>query len=268
MKYIFILIISLIANCTYSQKTSDTDSLKKYSYNIVGLTYHNGHTSIYQGTGFFIKKGYDNLFVTARHNLLQCDSQNTKELSAPKEMRVLLTDISGEFTGEYLELYLNKLYDTGRCVLPHIDTDVIVYNIRNPKKYVLYTINNLIYPKLLGKKWYVNVFRFPAKEIEVKDHVLVEKTASQLYFKKYKFLEYDTYKSPTGLTLIDSLNYMIKSRKVPLDSLGGYSGSPVFIKDKKDKKWKLLGLAIAVFDGNKLVVTKQKLILQKIKDFK
>lgn len=148
MKYICALIVCLIANYTYSQNLSDTDSLKKYSYFVMGV-YKTGRSTI-QGTGCFVIKNEDTYFVTALHVLLQCDSLIKKELDAPSLMNIILMNEYGEFNYQFIYLDISKLRDTGICPLPHTSIDVIAFKIHNINNYKLFYINHfnsLIYPK-------------------------------------------------------------------------------------------------------------------------
>lgn len=61
---------------------------------------------------------------------------------------------------------------------------------------------------------------------------------------------------------------MVRHKDISYPDDGGYSGSPVFVKDKSNKKWVFLGTAIAVFDGHKLVVTKSQIVNEKISEAK
>ena len=72
------------------------------------------------------------------------------------------------------------------------------------------------------------------------------KPASKIISSAYKF---DTNVSLTdniGNTYIDSLNYYITLKDYVVDStLEGFSGAPVFARNKDSNKWSLLGIMTA-----------------------
>lgn len=52
---------------------------------------------------------------------------------------------------------------------------------------------------------------------------------------------------------IDPFNYYVYTKSITIDStLSGYSGSPIFLKDSKSKKWKMIGTFCAHTDTTNL----------------
>lgn len=140
---------------------------------------------------------------------------------------------------------------------------------------------------------YVTEFRntnalFPFKFNSIENYILTESSLKgDVQINGYS--SYDEYIKPKTLffpygTLeissiainkykTDSLNYYIKSRTVKIDGNSkGYSGAPVFIKNIKSGKWRLLGMCLGSEtkvnnNETRLVVCKIQYILSELDNF-
>jgi hypothetical protein len=131
VSYLFILgIIPLLTCCKtnppfHSARAAQYDSLKKYSYLLIGLPtkdlVHNGTRDV--STGFFIRDLNDRLFlVSAYHVLTGCDPLNSRILDVRDDsLQVWYMDTLNRYKFEQFTL---TAYHNKRCndSIPDVDT--------------------------------------------------------------------------------------------------------------------------------------------------
>lgn len=212
-----------------------TDYLKKYSYYIgaEAITAINDGVvtvSSFNGTGFFIRKKDELYLVTARHIAVPCKNGKINFLI---KMFVYLHDNNGLPTEKIfinIEQFLNL-----RCTVQNKDTDAIVIKVSNPLS--VYSVEDFILD--IPKKYKeVEIWGYPKNN---KDTSAEQRTISNtlLTRSKYSFVSI----LDTNTNKVDLVNSFLVSKVVIFDSSRtGYSGSPVFIKNTKTKKWVLVGL--------------------------
>ena len=67
-----------------------------------------------------------------------------------------------------------------------------------------------------------------------------------------------------GKWVQDTINFAIRPFNKSLDSLSGYSGSPVFLKNNYSNEWVFIGIFSAVMDDKYLLVVKPKYVIREL----
>ena len=249
MKFKILILLILNNYLCFSQTLYDSDSLKKYSYYIVGVsdskdTMDKNSKHVYQGTGVFIAHDTDTYFITARHVLTGLSHKCVRNENYPDYMTIKLMGEDGEFNKNELRISLIKIKDTSKCP-SFTEPDLIKYKIKNPKKYPIYCINKFIPIKLPLKK--------EAREISIFGF-LINKNYAGTSFKLVSATQmsftpiYEFYNNFATDVLehfgeVDYTHYKLIANEMPsVESSPGISGSPVFIKNTFTQEWIFLGL--------------------------
>lgn len=267
MKYSLPIYLILIFGCFSAQQNKKSnnkeDALKKYSYYIgfeIVKFYSGGSATVTtgNGTGFFIRDKEELYLVTARHNVVPCENYEKLFL---KNIFVWLQDKSGSPT-ERILIEPMQFFDL-QCIQQKNDTDAIV--IKVSKSLTVYSIESFI-SKIPTEYEEVKIWGYPENKNDTSnrpDYTLISNT--YLPPNRYSF----EIICDTTTNKIDSVNFFLVSKTATIDnSRHGYSGSPVFIKNKKTKKWVFIGLNWGHGDfggGDKyLALVRSSLILSKI----
>lgn len=223
MKFYLLLIALAINYCCYSQ--ADIDSLKKYSYSIVGL-FKKGSV---EGSCFFIKTNKGLYLITAKHCLTKCYG-----VTEPPDTMYINID-----SFNYLTLPTKKLKSSVKC-----DNDLMVCSIDTSiHKYINYLrLEDLL--ELNKGTIQLALIGYPSNSYSV-DYVSMTKDTRNpicqslvLNDKSFK-IDYDTshyyYKSSKSAVRIQFYNFHFIYK-----DLEGYSGGPVYIQNSNNK-WFLIG---------------------------
>lgn len=235
MKKIFILVgltISLNSFCQDNQ-----DSLAKYSYSIVGFTLPKGGAF---GSGFFIKNKNSLYLVTAKHVLTGCGNYGVELDNMPKSMNVFIKGPPLQAFNINTEIIKKDI----PCKESFYDSDFIVTIISNQFSNYVNSVEKLISPPYKNVKQ-VSIFGYP-EYIYGKGndkYYFINPISMNLHKKIYGFyVKEDSLKNINNASCFFEVDKFMED----YDSLGGFSGSPIFVQDDTSKKWRILG----VFTGS------------------
>lgn len=268
-----LIIAAIIPLCVSCQNVDNrhAEELKKYTYYIVGFRHESSVKYFRNGSGYFIKDNNQLFFVTAQHVLNGCEFVDTckpiVKTPYPDTMQIYLTT-EGKFNGRKITIDIRKIKDTSVCASIPYTPDLIAYKIDDPIPDTVYTINDFLPFTLPKKKSEIDIYGFPYLANIDKEGYYMESPASHLSFNKYEFYNYYPYKinaCNVSKTIIDSMNYVVKTTNISYDSLRGYSGSPVFIRNRKNNKWAFIGTFVAKVEYDKYAITKPEYTLNILK---
>ena len=223
-------------------RSSTFDFLRTYSYEIFGSKrIAQNHFIPTGGTGFFFRKNSRLFFITAKHVFTGCPDDSTKVKDFPDTLAVLIHG-KENILEDTIQIDISKFYDSLPCNLLKYEPDFIVWEVKNNKPKVTSTIEGFILPPFRKASDLV-IFGFPGKEAIINEE-FHPVNASLIH------LDLNNKRITTNMKLtkenrIDSLNYWVYTDE-PLYDLGGYSGSPVFIKDASSDRWQIIGLLASV----------------------
>jgi len=245
----FILIscfqVTLGQECTDSLDKYGYDSLRKYSYLIVGII--NDHSASI-GTGFFIKSDTNVYLISAGHVLTGWDAMKEEwDKNYPDEFFMKLTE---KTTGEDIlcsidvKAYKKKLVPFSVWNKP----DIFIYKLKNPSLYIINSIEALIVDTV-------------GNYLDEINRVFGYGFASYTHFSDFRSLlhltptlinasttmEYGAMPNVRENNLPDSMHFTIAPVSPSENNLGkGASGTPVFIYSEKLSRFIFGGVVIAV----------------------
>lgn len=255
---IFLLVIIGFINCNnspsntqktdYSITTLDTiqnynhDSLKKYSYELIGFKILPNGTQPENGTCFFIRKKERLFLVTAKHVISGCKNGAVSP-NHPDTMYVIIKDTKTE-KDNWILLDLIAINKGGiTCLSASEEPDVQVIEI-DTKKFssdvVINSVEDFIKerPDSAGD---VEIHGFPSKSHKKNGSFFIPPPTS-LYLSISDIIIADRA-TFTETGKVDSLNYRIIFKTLPSNTeYFGYSGSPVFFTDLKTGEKILQGI--------------------------
>ena len=246
MKFILSLTI-LILICSKIHSQDSVDNFKKYTYDIEGYNYDGGSFPIYaQGSGFFIRYNSKILFVTAKHVLGGYDDSCRRVKNAPYIMNIALHNEKGAINFQSIQINTEKFQDTVNCFGFRESPDLAFFTIENPENKTIYSIEHFL-PFDIPKNFdSLQIIGFPT--VEERDSVTGKhllKPASLLLITRYSLFQNSRYHAMDGIKT-DSINYVVETKDIVINrKLKGYSGSPVFIKDKTLNRYFFSGIFIA-----------------------
>jgi hypothetical protein len=210
-------------------------------------------------TVFFLRQN-DRLFlVTAKHVLSGC-IDTTKNKNVPSILYISVLDSSN---GEKLiKIDVSIIKDTASCLPLWEDADIICVEMTGQSKLDLISVNSCegLKSEKLYNPSHLTFYGFPGR-------VTVRENNTIIYPGVSKFdLPIDTNIATTTINkfFIDSINYWVNLNKVYEERyFAGYSGSPVFIKNRKSGKWNLIGVLVS--DASPQVRKHQSIQICKIK---
>lgn len=276
MKILLLVLAIYMFGCVNSDSRSIssnkhllTDTLKKYSYWIEGQRPINKDQYItFAGSGYFVRENGRIFFVTGQHVLNGCHSSKDtcqppiKDQLAPDSMRIHL-QYQGEMNFKTLTIDVRKVKANYECVVPPLAADVIAYEVDNTVEDTIYSIEKFLPQSLPKEQGIVGMYGFPSyanytgSEFHIVNATYLS-TDSCVIYNYYKFL------GCGGAWQIDSVNYVCKTFKMRTDNLDGFSGSPVFVEDLKNKRWVFAGTFTTVIDDQKLLFAKPEHTLEAI----
>lgn len=250
-----ILITILFLFIGFFSVGQSADSLKKYTYYIAAQQPINDTiNSALQGTGFFVRDNGRLFLVTAKHVLTGCQNKlndtctpPTKPQYYPDFANVYLTK-DGTPTSKSIFLDIRIIKDTANCASQGLNPDIIVCEVQNNTGDTIYSIEKFLNNKIPKKKGDISIYGFPSKTIPQLYGFIALASVSHLPITNYKLVNNYSFIGCKKIRYTDSINYVV----IPKDSIDynlyGYSGSPVFIFDKKQKKWNFIGVFTATAD--------------------
>ncbi|CAN5742772.1 hypothetical protein BH11BAC4_BH11BAC4_26790 [soil metagenome] len=270
MKFTVIVII-LIFGSLRSFAQNDYDSLRKYSYYIVG-TYNNWDsgnlvsTGRITGTGYFYRQDSNLFFITAKHVLTGTDELCRKMIPANDSglMTISLVNDAGIMQPGFLSLNAKMIRDTSACNFLQNSPDIISYEIYNPENYKIYSVEHFFPSYLPTERGKIITFGY-RDSLDKSENSYISRESIPLLTNYYGL--YTNYKFYRGNENgVDSINYLVEPRDALFSMLEiqGHSGSPAFIKDVKRNRFVFLGTLVGMSYVNKNLSIVKPPILKKI----
>ncbi len=227
MRVAITFVLPLICISVFSQVNKlPADSLAKYSYPITGV-----YPIFGGGTGFFIKRNNHLYLVTAKHVINGCDGTGKKnELYADILLIGNKEDQRHSFTID--NRVLRKVLPCGGLdmYVKRIDSTFIPY-YNSVEKFIIPEIEYFRTVEIFGypmNTYDTGYIRIPNRKIHLS---IPEQTFDFAYV-------YDsTWKVDNNLRKI--------TYPKSVEVIGGFSGSPVFLQDKKTNEWRVIGIVSA-----------------------
>ena len=234
--FFILLVLLLLFNKSFSQKQNDFDSLRKYSYSLIGFSNEGLQMHPHGGTCFFVRKKSKIFLVTAKHVVNGCEG-TYKNSYYPKMLTLAILD-SNETPKAFIQVDISKIIDTTSC--PDSTADIIAFETIDSNTSKLYSVENFILPPFENTD-NIDMYGFPSETlIDSERHFRVPK-ASHIHIRK-KNTVFTTFTYPNTKKL-DSTCLGIVSPDLKADTmyLHGYSGAPVFIKKYNSNKIRICG---------------------------
>ena len=240
MKFIFALLSIIILSCnvnrtdfTITQNALPVDSLKKYSYSIIGIDPASNGQNAAAGSCFFFRKDNTLYLVTARHVLKDCVGERKKESML---FFIMIEDSTGLPTDGF-RINAHQFQDARLCDSFGKTPDVIAVKV--PEKKTINSVEKFIEIEFKEVKR-IDIFGFPTKENLKYEGSVVYAKASHIHMdgKQVSFFKFED--SITKNFIDDEL--LIKTSQVVINpTLKGFSGSPMFIQSESGQ-WRLGGI--------------------------
>lgn len=236
-----ILLFIFLPFAVASQSNKDLDSLKQYSYRTFGYYERPAENGKDTGTGscggtvFFVKK-YEHIFlITAKHVLTGCEDEGKPKLFCDRLF--IITNKTGRPELSYID---TKQYrDTSACGIPDSIPDFAVIDVTDAVPKDIKCVNDFILPrfKVLRNAYIIG---YPSTSItEPFKLKQIPASSFELIDGGYSFFRYEGNNkkvSPPHMFWVDA-----KKSEFP-DSLFGYSGSPLFVRDALTNNWRIGGI--------------------------
>jgi hypothetical protein len=249
VSYLFILgIVPLFLSCKTnppfdSARAAQYDSLKKYSYLLVGLP---GKNTILSGpidvsTGFFIRDTHNRLFlVSAYHVLTGCDPLNSRMLDVRDDsLQVWYMDTLNGYKSEQFAL---TAYQNKRCndSIPDVDTMDVTGHFKDGR---IFSIERMMPQNMpqddIAKGDSVICYGYPKKKIPFKP---VDKAADPSHKIRKVFGYRGEFKDKGDSLIYIGIHPALKK---------GFSGAPLF-RIKAGSAIEFAGIQSSVAIGNKV----------------
>ncbi len=220
------------------------------------------------GSGYFVRDRNKLFFITAHHVLAGCrSSRDTCKLPVkasiyPDTMNIYL-NFQGNMNFRYIRIDVKHI-KMEKCLSPPMEADIVACEVINTNNDTIYSVENFLATTLPKKKGVISIYGFPDYANRIAGG-FQQVNATHFVVDSFLLYNYYSFKGCDGMMWVDSVDYVLKTYKKRTDNLGGFSGSPVFIEDKKKKKWVFMGTATMVIDDQKLVFTKPEHTLRAIK---
>lgn len=231
-----LLIIQFSCQSTFPNKLNEgkkvpTDTLSKYSYDLFTYLATNNGVLPTAGTGFFIRANNKIFLITANHVLCGCDDNLKKMSPYPNLWNILNLDVTDN--GKLISLNTKYFRDTCTCLAISKKSDIAIHEMDS--KYYNYPLNSI--EEFISPRYHeydsFAVFGFPGT-----GYSRHPSGFGYMPPEKITFTAYDS------TSLMDDFNYYFNIPNI--DSIKrGHSGSPVFIRNKKNKKWRICGVVVA-----------------------
>jgi hypothetical protein len=230
VKFLFIIPLLFINHVSNSQ-TITTDSLKKFSYFIFGITSQN---SIAQGTASFIKYNDEIYLLTAAHVLDGWDyASNTSKGNYPDTFYVRVFT-KNNMKPEFIPILTKDIKEKSEKKYFFEKADLLILKIQIPDNCVVNTLEGFIDWANIptDEPRDVLVFGYPVDNMDndfghYMNNINSQEatgTIKQKYSTPVRFFENNA---------VDTINYVAFYKSGKVDH--GYSGSPTFFLYKSDK---------------------------------
>lgn len=227
LKWIIIFLNLFVFITSFGQDTIQSQSLKKYSYTIMGVSKKSVSDF---GTCFFITFKNDLYLVTAKHTLYTCDTIALKEYP---EFQQAIVFIPEPF--KVVQLEIPQISDT--CLGFERDPDVFVMKVDASLFKNVFTVDQFLLPPFekLGE---LNIF---GQGMKIDSQFVGFDSQHHINIPRNSFEIYSSHGLSNGG--IDSMHYLIELDNLKVGNwLKGFSGSPVFLQDWVSKKWRVCGM--------------------------
>jgi len=248
---LILLIIALLLIISFASsyennsqlKAYDSDSLRKYSYRIVGDFSSEGT----MGTVFFYKKGTNLYLITANHVLCGCAYINNV-LIKDSVYPVIFTSMRRESDSStfFFLLKTQRIRDTCECSDLFGRLDIIVVPVPDDEAKRIwdkvYSIEGFEVSDIVNGGM-IEIVGYPGDSNFLNGRRNIRPLSGILSWSKE---QYET-------KFADPVNYVFQSRNysIPNDTLlKGYSGSPVFFMDNNSDHWKIAGVFSGTINEN------------------
>lgn len=271
MKFIFLFLLVIFSfKSSKAQPRVFQDSLAQFSYLLFGSTVLNKGTQPTkvhgrQGTGFFIKKNERIYFVTAKHTVTNRLSKYQLRSEFPAHY-----NIYSHYSDRFNFIPLPAVWRSDSTAEGLNSTDVFIRDITGQLKD--FPVKPITLPKnnptgsLDSQNTYdeIHLFGFPEKMNRIENGII--QIAPPYLFSTKNFIIGINFINQIGNEKgIDSLRYEIQIKDSKVSSaFGGFSGSPVFIRDSHGK-WVFLGILVAINQiRNSIYVVKRDRVIKEI----
>jgi hypothetical protein len=227
--FIFFVHFAIFGN---AQKLSfPSDSLSKYSYTIFGQI---GKTpQLDMGTCSFYEKSGNLFLITAKHVVYSCDSLTKKQI--PK-FEIASVFIPTDF--QLLQFKVPALGDS--CIVDYKDPDLFVFKVENKWIGKVNTIGQFIIPPLKG----FGKLTIFGQGMKGDSSYLRFDQQHKIELKQNSFKFYSNPPVPDS-NYVDTVHHFVETKEITVGNwMKGFSGSPVFLQDKKSNKWRFCGVFV------------------------
>lgn len=258
MKYLLSFIASILMFNTIS--FTQPDSLRKYSYHIYGVRVDSTVIQEAGGSGYFVRNNNKIFFVTANHVITGCEAKDTcqpsqKPKTFPSEMNIFLTNFDGTLSFKPIPVSVGYLQVILPCTDAGLLPDIASYELRSTPKETIYSIENFLDTPLPTDIGEISIYGYPSSATYT-PYGKVLASSTNLLLNDFSFFEFYNYKACGGVMAIDSINYIVKPKDSIENNLFGFSGSPAFIKNKKDRQWHFIGTFVGSVENDKYMFVK------------
>lgn len=203
----------------------------------MGYEIRNGNAVPYLGTCFFIRHNQKLYLITAKHVIMPCKQG---------ERRPLITNITIEDNNGYptkmIPVNVAPYFDTSHCT-----PDIIAINI--PDNFNANSVEQFLFSNFKQVDE-VHIYGYPGIEYKrYGDSTFVYSKANHLTITNANNKFFRSYTDSIN-EIKDTLIFGIETPNKMIEpytdkKLGGFSGSPVFIKDANSTKWRVGGAFVA-----------------------
>jgi hypothetical protein len=228
----------------HSQENPRYDSLQQYSYRF-SFDAPMGGEDFYHagGTGFFIRKKDRLYFITARHVMTGCGSENLKDPLYPDSLSIIFPVDSTR-----LSIGIKKWKDSAACKTFVEMADIMAIAIDTSKAKGIASLEKLIAPLPANMEQEFVTFGYPTRAYNPQKPLAPPVQMGSGRYSRYKLRS----NAIAVKGKMDSYNYWIEDTAITIDrTLKGRSGSPVFTWDKKSNSWKLMGVFVGSVTNDK-----------------
>lgn len=242
---VIICFIFLVVNESKSQvNIVNVNEFKKYSYNILGSKQLDSiKHSIVNATGFFIRKNKRLFFVTALHVLTGCKDDNNKIENYPDSLFIVIKSPDKNKEGLLIPI-VTKVNEP--CTKGALVPDFVIFEMPKdmPELNKVKSVENYFSPAFASVNE-MYLAGFPGKGYWIGDE-------RRLPMAKSLDCKISDLNIPKAVVAgdIDTINFWMQT-ECHLDSIAGFSGGPVFMKDTRSNRWRVAGITVGAVTNDK-----------------
>ncbi|MBN8720074.1 MAG: hypothetical protein J0H85_11555 [Sediminibacterium magnilacihabitans] len=235
MKTIVIFLFALFA---ISAALSQNDSLKKFSYPLLGFSTDSSKFSPAGGTCFFIRNNGKIYLITARHVITGCGIATNRN-EYPEQFTVI-NNING--VPSFISVNVKGAKDLFPCPDTLLnDPDIFAMEVIGETTSRLNSVEQFIKPPFRQTDC-IDMYGFPGVDYFKYPEAFVVPEVAHQHIERENTIIYDRNADSTQQT-VDSSNYIVVNKNLNIaTTLKGFSGSPVFLKELNSNKIRLLGV--------------------------